>query len=246
MRNFLKILTGLIIIAILIGLLYLRNADCRNQDNLINRLQCILVDKNSIIVLGLPENTKDIEIRLFSKKLIFKKGEKVATIPREYGNIDFLIYLNDRLIGQTGIFNCNWWQTHDFIFDFSSEHIENFKFKVNGPDSESLYFKYIVFDTINRIQTEFFYNELGLTGQINNMYFNKSNQLVADELWINDTLITMNLFDKGVFSKNYSVQKCDKDTKYFLERIDTVGFLVYDLTTINTNTILKERILIKN
>jgi hypothetical protein len=246
MRKFLKLLIGLIIIVILIGLLYLRNADYRNQDNLINRLQCILVDKNSIKVLGLPENTKDIEIRLFSGKLIFKNGEKVASIPRKYGNIDFRIYLNDRLIGQAGIFNCNWWQTHDFIFDFSSQHIENFKFKVIGPDSESLYFKHIVLDTINRIQTEIFYNELGLTGQINKNYLNQSNQLVADELWINDTLITMNLYDKGVFSKNYSVQKSDRDTKYILERIDTVGFLVYDLTTINPDTILKERILLKN
>ena len=246
MRKFLKILTGLIIISIPIGLLFLRNADCRNQDNLINRLQCKLVDKNSIKVLGLQENTNDLEIRLYSGSLIYKNGVKVASIPREYGSVDFLIYLNDRLIGQAGVENHNWWQTHDFIFDFSSQNIEKFDFKVNGPDSGTLYFKYIVTDSINRTQTEIFYNNLGLTGQINKNYFNQSNQLVADEVWINDTLITMNLYDKGEFSKNYTVRKYDKDTKYTLDKIDTLGFLAYDLTTIKPDTILKERIIIKN
>lgn len=246
MRKFLKFLIGLIITSILIGLLFLRNADCKNQDNLINRLQCKLVDKNSIKVLGLQENTKDIEIRLYSGNLIYKNGKKIASIPREYGNIDFLIYLKDKLIGQAGIFNHNWWQIHDFIFEFSSQNIEKFVFKVNGPDSETLYFKSIVFDSINRTQTEIFYNNFGLTGQINKNYFNQSNQLVADEVWVNDTLIIMNLYDKGEFSKNYSVKKYDKDTKYTLDKIDSVGFLAYDLTTIKPDTILKERIIIKN
>ncbi|HOF17182.1 MAG TPA: hypothetical protein PLF32_09320 [Bacteroidales bacterium] len=246
MRKFLKILIGLIIISIPIGLLFLRNADCKNQDNLINRLQCKLVDKNSINVLGLQENTNDIEIRLYSGNLIYKNGKKAASIPREYGNIDFLIYLNERLIGQAGIYNHNWWQTHDFIFEFSPQNNDKFNFKVNGPDAETLYFKSIVFDSINRIQTEIFYNNLGLTGQINKNYFNQSNQLVADEVWVNDTLITMNLYDKGEFSKNYTVQKYDKDTKYTLGKIDTIGFLAYDLTTIKPDTILKERIIIKN
>jgi len=56
----------------------------------------------------------------------------------------------------------------------------------------------------------------------------------------------MNLYDKGEFSKNYTVQKYDKDTKYTLDKIDTIGFLAYDLTTIKPDTILKERVIIKN
>lgn len=240
-----KILTGLIIISIPTGLIFLRNADCRNQDNWINRLQCKLVDKNSIRVLGLPENTNDIEIRLYSGILIYKNGEKVAPIPREYGSVDFLIYLNKKLIGQAGVENHNWWQTHDFIFDFSHQNIAKFDFTVNGPDSETLYYKYFIPDSIQRMQTEILYNSLGLTGQINKDYFNQSNELVADEVWINDTLITMNLYDKGEFLKNYSVRKHDKYSKYTLDKIDTMGFLAYDWTTIKPDTTLKERIRIR-
>lgn len=246
MKTLFKILIGLVIISIPIGVIYIRTADYRNQDNLINRLQCKLVDKNTIEIKENSFEINDLEIRLYSGDIVFQSGKKIAKIPREYGGIDFLIYYNENLIGQAGIHNRNWWQTHDFIFDFSSQDVDKFDFKVNGPDSETLYYKHFKFDSTKRTQSEIFYNSMGLTGQINNNYFNQSKNLVVDEVWINDTLITLNLYDKGEFSRNYNVRKYDKDVKYELIKIDTVGFLAYDLKTVKFDTTLTERIVIKN
>ena len=246
MKTLFKILIGLVIISIPIGVIYILKADCTNQDNLINRLQCKLVDKNTIEIKENSFEINDLEIRLYSGDIVFQSGKKIATIPREYGGLDFLIYYNENLIGQAGIHNQNWWQTHNFIFDFSSEDIDKFDFKVNGPGSETLYYKHFKFDSIKRTKSEIFYNSTGLTGQINKNYFNQLKNLVVDEIWINDTLTTLNLYDKGEFSKNYTIRKYNKDIKYELIKVDTVGFLAYDLKTVKFDKAMTERILIKN
>jgi hypothetical protein len=246
MKTLFKILIGLVIVSISIGVIYIRTADCRNQDNLINRLQCKLHDKNTIEIRDNSFEINDLEIRLYSGDIVFQSGKKIAEIPREYGRIDFLIYYSDNLIGQAGINNRNWWQTHDFIFDFSAQEIINFKFKVNGPDSETLYYKHFTYDSLKRIQAEIFYNNLGLTGQINRNYFNQSKNLIAEEVWLNDTLITLNVYDNNNFLKNFNVQKYGKDIKCKLCKIDITGFLAYDLTIIKADTTFRERIIIKN
>jgi len=241
-----KIIIGLLILSIVIGIIYIRTDYFRNKDNLINRLQCLLIDNNTIELMAGESEISDFEIYLNSDNIVFKNGKMTGEIPREYGGINFLIYYRNQLIGQAGIHNRNWWQTHDFIFDFSSKNIDKFEFRVNGPDSRTLYYKHIIYDSVNLIQTEVFYNKSGLSGQINKSYYDQTKCLIADEIWINDTLISMNMYDKGELLKNYSARKYVKDTKYELIKIDTVGFLTYNWITVKLDTTLSERIIIKN
>lgn len=220
--------------------------DFRNQDNLINRLQCKLFDKNSIEIKGFVGKVSDLEIRLYSGKVIFKNGRKIASIPREYGSIDFLVYIKNMLIGQAGIDNYNWWHSHDFIFDFSSQEAEKFNFIVIGPNSATSYYKHIVKDSLNNIRTEIFYDSKGFTGEINKYHYNKFDELIFDEVWMNDTLEILNIYDKGDLKKHYSTNIFDEETKYSLDKIDKNGLTEFEYRTIMKDHINTERIVIRS
>lgn len=127
------------------------NLDVRNRDTFANRFQCFLYDKNKVIVKGM---TDSVEIRLlgYDKRTIFSNGKKIGRIPREYGDICFKLYYRNQPIGEAGIFNYNWWQTHDFIFDFT-DGVQNFTFSAIGPDAETANYIRIRYDSTAEIRT---------------------------------------------------------------------------------------------
>jgi hypothetical protein len=245
MKLFLKLFIGLLLISSSVGVVYFGTADFRNQDNLMNRLQCLYSDKNTIEIKEGLHDVNDFEIRLYSGNVIFQSGQQNTSIPRRYGGVDFLIYYKSILIGQAGIQNRNWWQTHDFIFDFTSQETERFTFKAKGPDFETMYYKHILLDSFNGIQTEFFYDHSGFTGQINKKYFNPSTTLIADEIWVYDTLISLTIYHANSLIKNYSTRKYEKDVEYKINKPDTVGYLIYDLTIYRKDSLSKEKIIVK-
>ena len=127
------------------------NLDVRNRDNLANRIQCILCDKNKVIVKGM---TDSVEIRLlgYDKRTIFSNGKKRGRIPRDYGDICFKLYYRNQPFGEACIFNKNWWQTYDFIFDLT-QGIQNFTFSAIGPDAETANYIRIRYDSTAEIRT---------------------------------------------------------------------------------------------
>lgn len=139
--------------AIAVALLILCNLDVRNSDNLVNRIQCLLCDKNKVIVKGM---TDSVEIRLLEndERTIFSNGKKTGRIPCEYGDISFKLYYRNQPFGEAFIFNTNWWQTHDFIFDLT-QGTQNFTFSAQGPDAESARYVRIQFDSTAEIRTHY-------------------------------------------------------------------------------------------
>ena len=148
-----KTLTITLVAAAVIAaaLLFPWNLDVRNRDNLANRIQCILCDKNKVIVKGM---TDSVEIRLlgYDKRTIFSNGKKRGRIPRDYGDICFKLYCRNQPFGEACIFNTNWWQTHDFIFDLT-QGIRNFTFSAQGPDAASAMYVRIQYDSTAEIRT---------------------------------------------------------------------------------------------
>ena len=146
-------LAAAVVLAVALFLLW--NMDVRNRDNIANRIQCLLYDKNKVIVKG-PADSVEIRLLGYDKRTIFHNGKKTGRIPRDYGDICFKLYYRDQPIGEAGIFNTNWWQTHDFIFDFT-QGIQNFTFTVKGPDAENAGYIHIRQDSTAEIRT---YHEL--------------------------------------------------------------------------------------
>ncbi|MBO7625699.1 MAG: hypothetical protein J6S82_10430 [Bacteroidales bacterium] len=81
-----KTLTITLVAAAVIAaaLLFPWNLDVRNRDNLANRIQCLLCDKNKVIVKGM---TDSVEIRLlgYDKRTIFSNGKREAAFPETTG-----------------------------------------------------------------------------------------------------------------------------------------------------------------
>ena len=129
------------------------NLDVRNRDTFANRFQCFLYDKNKVIVKGM---TDSVEIRLlgYDKRTIFSNGKKRGRIPRDYGDICFKLYYRNQPFGEACIFNTNWWQTHDFIFDLT-QGTQNFTFSAQGPDAESAKYVRIQYDSTEEIHTHY-------------------------------------------------------------------------------------------
>jgi hypothetical protein len=237
-----------IILTTLTAGVILNSSAFRNKDNILNRIQCIIFNKNTISVSTTKINVDSIKIESMEEgKVVFKDGKMTSNIKNQYGGDNFKIFYNEKLIGQAGIFKTNWWHTHDYHFNIlRTKNNITFYFKVEGPDRKSLYFKHFEIDSLNRKSTEIFYNSKGKTGQINIEYYNKSGLLIVDEIWENDTLITMNLYSNGKWSKNYTTNKYSKNEKYNLIKTNNTDSLVYIYETITDNVSKNERISIKN
>ena len=107
-----------ILVAFVVSIFLIKVAKVRNQDNLLNRFQCIFFDKNTINVSGINVDLQKIVISSVEEdKIIFKNGQKTSGIKNEYGGDNFKIFYNKKLIGQAGIFKTNWWHTHDYFFE---------------------------------------------------------------------------------------------------------------------------------
>lgn len=169
-----------------------------------------------------------------------------SKIKNEYGDENFKIYYNKKLIGQAGIFKTNWWHTHDYFFRFFRTKTNiSFDFNVKGPDHKSLYFKHFEFDSLNRKSTEIFYDSKGKTGQINITYFDKQGNIFADELWKDGFFVNMNTYSNGNWLKNYSTYNYSKTEKYKLLKLNHAESLVYIYQTVKDDNITNERIVIK-
>ncbi|MCH2044098.1 MAG: hypothetical protein MK212_08135 [Saprospiraceae bacterium] len=205
----------------------------------------IQMNKNSITVIGNSFDTKDLKIQLYAGPVIYQSGRQVADIPKQYGGIDFLVYYKDDLIGQAGIHSTNNWHQHHFTFDFSRTSPLEFDFRAQSPDQISLCYKQISYDTAYRIQTSVFYDRSGLTGQINKDYYDENKQIIVDETWKNDLLKTVNTYKDGNFLKSYCAKKTSQGANSFFDKIDSVGFLVYDYYSVTLDTATIERIIIE-
>ena len=234
---------------LLIGFcVFLKVYTFRNQDNLLNRLQIIFFDKNSIAVTGenIDLDKVTIECLEYSQGIVFEKGRKVAKIKNEYGGDSFKIFYDGKPIAMAWIFKTNWWHTHDYFFDITKiDTIFQFKFNVIGPNSESLQYKTYTIDSLNHKSTEVFYNRKGIDGQINVEYYDKTWKIIVDEIWKNDTLINLNIYKNGEWYKNYSTNKYSKMESYKLVKENRNDSLTYIYQTIESGKINEERIEIK-
>ena len=145
------IIISVAVAVIAVALLFLCNLDVRNRDNLVNLIQCILCDKNKVIVKGMADSV-EIKLEGHDKRTIFSNGKKTGRIPRDYGDICFKLYYRNQPFGEACIFNTNWWQTHDFIFDLT-QGTQNFTFSAQGPDAESAKYVRIQYDSTAEIRT---------------------------------------------------------------------------------------------
>ncbi|MDX2174436.1 MAG: hypothetical protein SFY56_15140 [Bacteroidota bacterium] len=228
--------------------LILNSSHFRNQDTILNRLQCQFFDKNTINVSAGDIDLDKIVIEsLEENKVVFKNGKKTSKIKNQYGGDNFKVFYKNKLLGQAGIFKTNWWHTHDYFFKvFKTCTNIAFEFEVIGPDHRSLYFKHFDMDSSTHKSTETFYNSKGPSGQVNVEYYDNKGKVITDEIWIDDTLVTMNLYSNGNWYKNYDTKKYDKDTKYNLLKINNSDSLVYVYQIIKDNKTTNNRIAIKN
>lgn len=243
-----KLLILYLIVTILASGLILNSSYFRNQDTIFNRLQGKFFDKNTINVSVDDIDLDKIAIESIEEnKVVFKNGKKTSKIKNQYGGDNFQVFYNNKLIGQAGIYKTNWWHTHDYFFKvFKTNTSIAFEFKVIGPDQNSLYYKHFDMDSSTHKSTETFYDSKGLSGQINIENYDIKGNVITNEIWINDTLVTINLYSNGNWYKNFSTDNYDKDTKYNLFKINNTDSLVYIYQIIKDNKTNNNRIAIKN
>lgn len=219
----------------------------RNQDNLIGKLQNLLINQNSVLVTGINIDLDKVSIKCIeSNRMIFENGKKVSNIENEYGGDNFEVFYDDKLIGKSGIFKTNWFHTHDYFFKILKIKNElKFDFKVKGPNQKSCYYTTNKYDSIQNKLTEIFYNLNGMTDQINVQNYNKKGIVVTDEIGKKDTLINLNLYSNGNWKMNYSTNKCSREIKYNLLKIDNVDSLIYIYRSIDNKKVVDHRIAIK-
>lgn len=237
-----------IILTILTAGLILNSNAFRNQDTILNRIQCMFFNKNTISISATDINPDSIVIESIEEnKVVFKGGKMISKIKNQYGGDNFNILYNKKLLGQAGIFKTNWWHTHDYYFKvFRTNTSISFDFNVEGPDHKSLCFNHFEIDSLNRKSTEIFYDSKGKTGQININYFDKQGNLIADEIWKDGFFVSMNTYSNGNWLKNYSTNKYSKTEKYKLLKLNQADSLVYIYQTEKADNITSERIAIKN
>ena len=244
------IIIALAIIVALIGFfIFLKFCTFRNQDNLLNQLQIVFFDKNSITVTGknIDLNKITVECLEYSQGIVYAKGRQVAKIRNEYGGDSFKIFYDGKPIAMTWIFKTNWWHTHDYFFDITKiDTTFQFTFNVIGPNSESLAYKIYEIDSLKYTLTETFYNRKGRNGQVYVEYYDESWKLVADEIWRNDTLTNLNLYQDGKWVKNYSTNKYSKTAKYkLIKESSRADSLVYFFKVIEFEEVTDERVCLK-
>lgn len=225
-----------------------KNYKFSNYDNTIYRLQCSIFNANTVTVKTKKLDINKVVIKsIEDNKIVFEGGKETSKIKNQYGGDNFEIYYENKLIGQAGIYKTNWWYTHDYYFDLVKTGSRIlFRFQAIGPNSNLLYFKFYEKDLINNKSTETFYNSKGKTGQVNIENFNKAGTIVADEIWIEGVLTTLNTYSNGKLDKNYSTTDRTKGTKYKLSRLNKSDSLVYVYQTITNNNTKNELIKIKN
>jgi hypothetical protein len=104
-----------IILTILTAGLILNSNAFRNQDTILNRIQCMFFNKNTISISATDINPDSIVIESIEEnKVVFKGGKMISKIKNQYGGDNFNILYNKKLLGQAGIFKTNWWHTHEY------------------------------------------------------------------------------------------------------------------------------------
>jgi len=188
-----------------------------------NRFIIFFVDKNFISISTDNVELNKVEILSVEEKMIlFKNGKKLSNIKNEYGDNTFKIYYDNILIGEDGIFKTNRWHTHSYNFHvFRTDSIVKFNFDVKGPDSESIYYKYCFYDSLNRFSTNVFYDKTGKTGIVTIEYYSKEGFLLVDEWWENDTLKNISLYSIGELSNNYSINNCLDTSTFSINKCDS-------------------------
>lgn len=232
---------------ILLSFFVIKNVNFQNQGNLLNKTQSYFFDKNTLNVTGSNIDIDKVIIEsIESGNVIFKKGNKVSKINNEYGETNFNIFYDNTLIGQAGIFKTNWWHIHDYYFKIIKTDTNIFfNFNVKGPDEKSLYYKCFEVDNANNKTTEIFYNLKGHTNQKNIKYYDEKKNVIVEELWEKNILISINIYTKGIWEKNYSINKHSEKEKYSLTKITQSDSLVYIYQTFVNEKSKKERITIK-
>ena len=243
-----------IIFASLLGIVLIlfftfKNYNFHQGDNLLNKLQCMLFEKNTISVTGenIDINKITIELIEYSQGVVFKNGKKVKRIRNEHGGDNFKVFYDGLLIAQAGIFRSGWWHTHDFFFHIiKNDSTFDFRFQAKGLDEESLYYKIYTLDKLNQKSISVFYNDRGKSGQINIDYYDNNGNIIVGEIWVNDTLVSLNLYREGNWYKNYSTDKYSKTAKYKLIKEPHCDSLKYIYQIIENEKIENEIIAIKN
>lgn len=238
----------LTISTIFVVLYGLKNYKYSNYDSIIYRLQCLIFNENSLTVKTKNLDIKKVVIKSIEEnKIVFEDGKETSKIKNQYGGDNFEIYYDNKLVGQAGIFKTNWWYTHDYCFDLLKDNSKIiFHFQVSGPNQNSLNYKYYELDNFKNKSAEVFYDSSGKTGQINYMYYDKTGNIIADEIWIDSVLTTLNIYANGKFVKNYLTTMRTEKTKYKLSRLSQSDSLVYVYQTITNNKTKEEQIKIKN
>ena len=216
---------------------------------ILNVLQCVLFDKNTILVTGKNIDINKITVELIdeSQGVVFKNGKKVKRIKNEYGGDNFIIFYDSLLIAQAGIFKTNWYHTHTYCFDVvKKDSTFDFNFRVKGANSESLYYRVFAADKQNKTLTTINYDKNGKTGYISIEYYDDNENIIVDELWKNDTLVNLNLYKNGELNKSYSTNKSLKTTTYKIIKEPHHDSLIYLHQTIEDGKIETEKIEIKN
>jgi len=240
------ILAILLFGGILILSIFLKNDYHFQQQYLFNVLGCTLFDKNVIFVEGKNIDVNKVTIELIeeSQGIIFKNGKKTKKMKNEYGGNTFKIFYDSLLIARAWIFQTSWYYTHKYFFNIiKNDSTFDFNFRVEGPNSEPLGYKIYTPDKQNRAFIEVFYDTKGKTGQINIDYYNYKGDVIVDEVWRNDTLVTMNLYKEGNLYKNYSTKKYSETATYKLIKLPHDDSLKYIYQTIENGEIKNEEVI---
>ena len=219
----------------------------RNQDDLLSKLQNLLINQNTVLVTGANINLEKVSIKCIeTNQMIFENGKKVSNIENEYGGDNFEVFYDNKLIGKSGIFKTNWFHTHDYFFKINK--LKNdliFEFKVKGPNQKSCYYTNITFDTIQNRSTEIFYSLNDKKQQLNIENYDKNGTILTDEIWKEDTLKNLNIYSEENWKTNYNVDKFSKEIKYSLSKIDKVDSLIYMYKIIEHKKTIENRIAIE-
>jgi hypothetical protein len=195
-------------------------------------------NKHSIIVNKGHFNIDDLKIRsLPSNNLVFNSKQQTNKIETKYGAIGLHVFHKNKLIGHVSVYDKNWCRIHKLLFDFTStDSLSKFDFSIDNSDKElEVIQSFFEFDSINLIQTRTFYDKNGLTGQIGKKYYTASNEILVGEFWNRGVLINLNLYNKGKYDIRYTSARCNDRVSYSIKKIDSLGFLVYDLEELKTN-----------